>query len=146
MRLPLYVYAIKHNRTGRVYIGSTWKPEVRHKNHLSLLRNHNHPVEDFQTDFDKFGDDLTFTVLEKITSYADKNREYEWMKKYRSYIRGEGYNYKDRYNFGEKPPAKRMMQVTEAERELVKIIRDCDDPVSALKTAIDVITSILETG
>jgi hypothetical protein len=48
-----------------------------------------------QADFDKYGEDYTFTVLEDVFEFKDKEKEYEWQKKYQSHIRGIGYNYKD---------------------------------------------------
>ena len=94
---PRTVYAIKHNRTGRVYIGSSKRPELRIKCHISALRGGRHSVEDMQADFDKYGEDYTISFLEVIKKYDDRFHEYEWMKQFNSHIRGFGYNYKDRY-------------------------------------------------
>ena len=90
------VYAIRHNVTNRVYIGSSSRVDQRLKNHILALRRRAHPVEDMQEDFDKYGEDYTFTILEVITDCNDCDKEYEWMEKYQSHIRGIGYNYKDR--------------------------------------------------
>jgi hypothetical protein len=48
-----------------------------------------------QADFDKYGEDYTFTILEDAIEFKDKGKEYEWMEKYQSNVRGIGYNYKD---------------------------------------------------
>lgn len=90
------IYAIRHNVTNRVYIGSSQNVDSRIKQHLVDLRAHKHVVEDMQEDFDKYGEDYTFTILEDIYRHCDRYKEYEWQKKYQSYIRGVGYNYKDR--------------------------------------------------
>lgn len=43
-----YVYAIQHNKTKRIYIGTSTKPEERYRNHISLLKNKKHKVEAMQ--------------------------------------------------------------------------------------------------
>jgi hypothetical protein len=48
-----------------------------------------------QADFDQYGEDYTITILEHDVKFEDKDKEYEWMVKYQSHIRGIGYNYKD---------------------------------------------------
>lgn len=95
MDFPRKIYAIQHNKTKRMYIGSSCKVVERISHHMSLLRSGKHPVEDMQKDFDEHGDDFSASVLEVITEYDDRNKEYEWMRKYRSRERGIGYNYKD---------------------------------------------------
>lgn len=95
MRIPRTVYAIRHNITNRVYVGSSCHIDNRLKNHIYALRNHNHKVEDMQADFDRYGEDYTFTILDEIVEFQDRFKEYEWMMKYQSNIRGIGYNYKD---------------------------------------------------
>lgn len=95
MNLPRKIYAIRHNVTNRVYVGSSCRVDQRLMNHIHSLRSHKHHIEDMQADFDKYGEDYTFTILDEILVYKDKEKEYEWMKKYQSHIRGIGYNYKD---------------------------------------------------
>lgn len=89
------IYSIKHNATGREYIGCTANFDKRIKAHMSSLRGGRHPVEDMQADFDKYGNDYTVCVLEEITAYCERAREYELIKEHESYVRGKGYNYKD---------------------------------------------------
>lgn len=96
MGYPKSVYAIRHNVTKRIYVGSSAHPANRYKQHLNLLRCGKHGVEDMQKDFDEYGEDYTFFVLEKI-DFAHKEREYEWMWFFDSYTRGVGYNYKDHH-------------------------------------------------
>ena len=95
MDFPRTVYLIRHNKTKRIYIGSSKRPEQRFKSHMEALRSGRHPVEDMQTDFDQYGEDYTVEFLEVITKFEDRHHEYDWMKKYNSHIRGIGYNYKD---------------------------------------------------
>jgi group I intron endonuclease len=96
MNYPRKVYAIRHNVTGRVYIGSSYRVDKRFNQHINALRSHRHPVEDMQADFDQYGEDFTLTILDHIAKSADNCKEYDWMRKNHSYIRGVGYNYKDR--------------------------------------------------
>lgn len=95
MDYPRKIYAIKHNATNRVYVGSSKNADKRIYAHLSALRGHRHIVEDMQADFDKYGEDYTITILDEIAGYAENSKEYEWMKKFQSHIKGNGYNYKD---------------------------------------------------
>ena len=99
MKIPRDVYALRHNVTNRVYIGSTCNITKRLKKHLRDLQNHCHSVEDMQEDFDKYGDDFTVTILDTIQEYEEKDKEYLWMIEHRSNVRGIGYNYKDHYKF-----------------------------------------------
>lgn len=102
-----YVYAIQHNKTKRIYIGTSTKPEERYRNHISLLKNKKHKVEAMQEDFDRYGEDFSFFILEKVehtrvyTSYgsgiaSEHKAEYEWMRKLGTTKKEIGYNYKDR--------------------------------------------------
>lgn len=96
MKLPRSVYLIRHNITGRIYIGSSADVEKRHAHHMYSLRSGTHPVEDMQKDFDEYGDNFTFTVIDEITTQEELSKEYQWMQEFKSNIRGVGYNYKDR--------------------------------------------------
>lgn len=99
MELPREIYAIKHNVTKRIYVGSSANPKRRFATHLSTLRNGNHIVEDMQRDFDEYGEDFTFIILGTISKHEDRHREYEVMSFLESNTRGKGYNYKDHVNF-----------------------------------------------
>ena len=96
MRIPSKIYAIQHNVTKKIYIGISWKPEQRYLNHISKLRNGKHTVEDMQKDFDEYGEDFSFFIIDEITNFEDRKKEYQWMQKYKSNIRGIGYNYKEK--------------------------------------------------
>lgn len=94
-RYHRYVYSIKHNVTGREYIGRTQNFDKRIAHHMADLRRGKHPVLDMQHDFDDYGDDFTISILEEITEFSQNKREYELMEEHESYIRGKGYNYRD---------------------------------------------------
>ena len=96
MELPRKVYAIQHNTTKRIYIGSSKDVRSRYQSHMSLLRNGKHQVEDMQKDFDEHGEDYSLYILDEILDDSENSKEYEWMRKYNTRTRGVGYNYKDR--------------------------------------------------
>ena len=96
MDRPRYVYAIQHNVSKRIYIGSSREVQTRYRNHMYMLRAGKHRVPDMQRDFDEYGEDYSLFILEELTSHRDRGKEYEWMLKYQSHIRGKGYNYMDR--------------------------------------------------
>lgn len=95
MDYPRTVYLIRHNKTKRIYIGSSKNPTKRYCTHMAALQGGRHPVEDMQADYDQYGEDYTLEFLEVITKFEDRSHEYDWMRKYNSHIRGIGYNYKD---------------------------------------------------
>lgn len=150
MRFPRKVYAIRHNVTNRVYIGSSYHVDKRFNEHLTALRSHRHSVEDMQADFDKYGDDFTLTILDHIATIADKNKEYEWMQKNQSYIRGVGYNYNDRKWVGVDKEDDNLFKenegLTENEKELISLIENHKNPGKAMVIAAIIITALLNGG
>lgn len=96
MTLPRKVYAIQHNKTQKIYIGSSKDVRQRYLNHLYALRNNKHPNKDMQDDFNLYGEDYSLFILDEITCYAERKKEYEWMLKYNSTCREKGYNCNDR--------------------------------------------------
>lgn len=95
MLLPRKIYAIQHNVTKRIYIGSSANVEKRYFAHINKLKTGTHDVEDMQKDYDEFGNDFSVYILDEIQEYDEASKEYEWMQKYNSHIRGIGYNYND---------------------------------------------------
>lgn len=88
------VYMIRHNITGRMYIGRTENVNKRVYQHFCLLKRGKHSVEDMQSDFDAYGDNFTISVL-GYENYSNRGFETQMMDKYKSTTRGVGYNYKD---------------------------------------------------
>lgn len=103
IRFPKTVYAIQHNITKRIYVGSPNDIESRYWGHMSALRNHKHNVEDMQSDFNEYGEDYSLFILDEIKEFSERRKEYEWMGKLKSNIRGIGYNYKDNAKPFKKP-------------------------------------------
>lgn len=95
MDFPRKIYAIQHNVTKKIYIGSSKNAENRYMQHISALRSNRHTNEDMQEDFNKYGENYSFYILEEITSYSERKKEYEWMFKYNTLVKGVGYNYTD---------------------------------------------------
>ena len=95
MKYPRKVYAIRHNVTNRVYVGSSANVDVRFAAHISALRRGAHPVRSMQEDFNKHGDNYTFTILDTIENISENAKEHEWMKRMRSDVVECGYNYQD---------------------------------------------------
>ena len=102
-----FVYAIQHNKTKKIYVGSSNKPEERYRSHIRNLKRGEHSVEDMQADFDKYGEDYSFFILEKVASKrvdsgygstisSEHKAEYEWMIKLGTTDRAIGYNYGDK--------------------------------------------------
>lgn len=90
------VYSIKNTATGKEYIGMTGNLERRIRYHMSRLKNGKHFVEDMQSDFNKHGDCFTVSVIEEVNCSLLKRREFELIESRKTYIRENGYNYKDR--------------------------------------------------
>lgn len=137
------VYAITHNPTGKAYVGSSKDAINRMKAHIWALRRGSHPVKDMQADYEAYGEDYTFTILDEIYSFDDREREYEWMEKLKSNVRGLGYNYKDKHK-------QRLVirpggvSMNSKEMELLSMIRESSDPQKAIVTAINVIAAVLK--
>jgi group I intron endonuclease len=90
------IYMIRHNITGRMYIGRSSHLKNRIYSHFNRLRAGKHWVEDMQKDFDEYGDDFTVSVLTDSTVEGySHNTEKEMMDKFQSTLRGVGYNYND---------------------------------------------------
>lgn len=139
MELPRKVYLIRHNVTGRIYIGSSKNVEIRYSNHMYNLRSWKHPVEDMQKDFDEYGENFTLTVIDEIRTYEEASKEYEWMREFKSHIRGVGYNYKDNA-FKERPvPRKKETEKEKFIREINEEMQKTDD-----MDLLDLIQKLLE--
>lgn len=119
------VYMIRHNVTGRMYIGRSGKLQKRIYQHLCLLRAGKHPVEDMQKDFDEYGEDFTISVL-GAENISNRYFEIEMMEKYRSIERGIGYNYKDPHVTNRKCNEKKK-QGSPAKEDLINLIEQMTD-------------------
>ena len=104
MKFPRQVYAIQHNVTGRIYIGSSENVTNRYKNHVSALRRGNHVNKELQKDFDSFGENYSLYVLDTIEDWEHRGLEQEWMYKLNTIDFRVGYNGNDPKIRAEKVP------------------------------------------
>lgn len=87
------IYAIQHNVTKRIYVGTSMDVEKRIITHISHLRRNKHVNPEFQKDYDLFGEDYSYFLLETGISYSRCfDREYEWMCMLNSNKKETGYN------------------------------------------------------
>lgn len=94
-RTPHYgfIYAIRHNPTKKVYVGITeHNPAGRLSHHIICLRMNKHSSKLMQEDFNQYGEDYSFFILEKIPSPMYKYREKYWQLVFRTYDPNYGYN------------------------------------------------------
>ena len=89
------VYAIIHNVTGRIYIGSSERVKWRIKEHLNLLRKHKCKNHLMQSDFDTYGENYSFKKIDSISDLRENWKEYYWILYFRTNDKKYGYNYMD---------------------------------------------------
>ena len=150
MDFPRKVYAIQHNITKRIYIGSSKDVTVRYWTHIYSLRNGTHTVEDMIEDFARYGENFSLFILDEIKDMGERHKEYDWMEKYQSHIRGLGYNYKDisfRPARGRKiPPIKEGVPCENCTKKAIQIkaieelLHKCDDDT----LLVDLILKLLQ--
>lgn len=97
MNFPRHVYAIQHNITGRIYVGSSTNVSKRYRMHMALLRNGKHTNTGMQEDFNAFGENFTLFILDIATDNSQRSKEYDWMCKLRTNNPKVGYNSNDPY-------------------------------------------------
>lgn len=77
MKIPRQVYAIQHNITKKIYIGSSSNVTDRYWNHIYRLRKGKHQNIDMQRDFDEYGENYSLFILDTISNYSERDKEYE---------------------------------------------------------------------
>ena len=102
MKYPRKIYAIKHEKSNRIYIGSSNDVENRIKSHLYALRCGKHTNKHMQSDFNNLGEYYKFYILDDISSREELHKEYQWQLKYKSKDPKYGYNDKDKGGSGKK--------------------------------------------
>ncbi len=91
-----YIYAIRHNKTKRIYVGCT-KSDVRLQTHFNNLKKGKHANEAMQKDCNEYGYNFTAYLLEVIPRNADSSidpneREAYWIHYYCTDDPEKGYN------------------------------------------------------
>lgn len=118
-RYPRYVYAIQHNVTKRIYIGSSNCIEKRYKQHIIDLRRGKHTAKLMQKDFDEYGENFSLFQLDIIDSQINNDLEYIYMNKYNTFDESIGYNQGDKNYKGYKEI---IVKISEG----LPIPNDCD--------------------
>lgn len=132
---PRSIYEIKHLQTGRMYIGSSNDVMKRWKRHLWELQSGSHPVEEMQRDYDRYGDEYSFSIIGHIADESEDHKEYDCMLERCSNVRGLGYNYKDK----KCPRATTAMM----EKRLLEIVRNSKNPDRTAKIATAICYAVL---
>lgn len=96
MKFPRIVYALKHDATGKIYVGSTDDLATRIYIHLSALRRGDHGNLNMQADFNQFGGGYTVYSLGVVRKYENHDLEYLWMDALGSRDPDKGYNHVDK--------------------------------------------------
>lgn len=128
------IYALQFNPTKKIYIGSTVNLTARYLSHIGKLKKGTHSCKQLQDDFKKYGEkeDFSVYVLEELEyEGADeivvsrkkrlpkrRQREYEWMKTYKTY--SDGYNTQDKMALNYINDTKVFIPLKEGKPELPK--------------------------
>lgn len=96
MKFPRLVYALRHNPTKRIYVGSSADPAKRIGSHFGLLKNGKHPIAQMQKDYNDYGGDYSVFLIDEIEGMQDRGKEYLWMLKLDTKNPEHGYNAQDK--------------------------------------------------
>lgn len=91
------VYALRHNPTGKIYVGSTRNLDSRLCEHMIALRNNRHTIPDMQQDYNEFGEDYSVCILADYLPSGTERTKIEslYMTILGTRDRSSGYNYLD---------------------------------------------------
>ena len=89
------IYALRHDPTGKIYVGSSSMLEHRLGCHMHTLRANKHQCKAMQADYNEFGGSYTVFILGEVTRYEDKYLEYVWMELLQTRDPARGYNGND---------------------------------------------------
>ena len=98
------VYAIRHNPTGRIYVGSTTNLNARLRSHMAALINGKHPVELMQRDYEHYGNDYSLFILYDTLLQKKYIKDCRMIERLFMTLLGtrdpeKGYNYRDGKDF-----------------------------------------------
>ena len=109
-----YIYLLRNNANGKVYVGRTGKFDDRKKMHINELRLNRHSNKMLQDDYNKYGEDVfSFEIVFKTEMHLTRtNLEQAFMVALRTYDDRYGYNRKDPYFFNNGKPTKNYKEIT----------------------------------
>lgn len=100
------IYAIRCMENGKVYIGRTYRLDVRIREHFLALRkgktdklNTTYKKSGFQADYNKYGEDAfeVYIIEQDVPPERCQERENYWITHYDSTNPKRGYNYRDEH-------------------------------------------------
>ena len=86
------IYAMQHNVTKRIYVGSCNNADIRIKKHIHDLLRGCHTNKELQKDFDKYGMEFSFYHLDRVEADNQFEQERKWQNALRSNEKTTGYN------------------------------------------------------
>ena len=86
------IYAMQHNVTKRIYVGTCLNVDFRIKKHMHDLLRGAHTNKELQSDFDKYGMEFSFYVLDEVPESVRMKEERAWQNALRSNDPKTGYN------------------------------------------------------
>lgn len=86
------IYAMQHNVTKRIYVGTCRNIDCRLKKHMHDLLRGVHTNKELQNDFDKYGMEFSFYILEEVEEKYRMKAERAWQNALRSNEIKTGYN------------------------------------------------------
>ena len=102
IKFPSTIYGICCKRSGRVYIGRTYRLEARIKEHFYELRKRRktcykdgrHTMSEMQKDYDKYGEESfqVYIIEDNVPPELVQEREAYWIEKYKADDVRYGYN------------------------------------------------------
>ena len=95
MGKPAVVYALIHEPTGKVYVGSTRQISSRIQLHMEALKRGAHKAPGMQDDYNKYGGPYTVRILEVIRGSRPTDMGSLWMDALGSRDPERGYNARD---------------------------------------------------
>lgn len=100
-----FIYSVTNLRNGKRYIGKTINPKKRAIQHFSQINRRTHSnITDFEDDYD-------FEILaDKIRFENSVDSEIFYMKKYKTYNPGFGYNTKDTHFYQKRKPTRHLIE------------------------------------
>ena len=96
MKFPRTIYALRHDPTGKIYVGSTSSLWPRIITHISAIARGAHPVEEMDLDYKEHGGGYTVFILDVVRDMYDRNKEQLWIDALGTRDPHIGYNYTDK--------------------------------------------------